>query len=193
MKNSKSIILGVAFAIVAALTLSVTSVSAESGTQAFDKAMQPILKSYLEIHKALAGDSTKGVKTAAKSIAGKAGKLDAKSVTGEHREHYQDIPAKLKKAATTLSKASSLEQAREAFKDLSKPMAMWGTMSKPASIDVVFCSMAKGSWLQKSGTVLNPYHGKSMLHCGEVVGGAGHAMKSAGHESHGGKKHHGGH
>ncbi len=159
--------------------------AAASGTEAFDKGMEPILTSYLKIHGALAGDTTKGVAAAAKSIAKAAPKLNGKTVVGEHAAHYKGLPGKIEKAAKALGKASSLEQAREAFKELSKPMAMWGTMSKPTGIDVVFCSMAKGSWLQKRGKVLNPYYGKSMLHCGEVVGGDGHLPKKpTGHEAH---------
>jgi hypothetical protein len=63
-------------------------------------------------------------------------------------------------------------------------MAMWGTMSKPKGIDVVFCSMAKGSWLQKRGEVRNPYYGSSMLTCGEVVGGDAHHPSGHGHGGH---------
>ena len=63
---------------------------------------------------------------------------------------------------------------RETFKSLSKPMAMWGTMSKPQGIYVVYCPMAKGSWLQKGKEIRNPYHGHEMLRCGEIVGGEEH-------------------
>jgi len=31
--------------------------------------------------------------------------------------------------------------------------------------------MAKGSWLQSGKEIKNPYYGKSMLACGEIVGG----------------------
>jgi len=155
--------------------------AADAGTASFDEAMHPILSHYLRIQQALAGDSTSGVQAAARSIAALAEKLDATSVTGEHAEHYKHLPMKFKKATMALSKTTKLEKTREAFKKLSMPLAMWGTMSKPIGIDVVFCSMAKGSWLQKTGPVMNPYYGKSMLHCGEVVGGAAHAAKAGGH------------
>ena len=45
-------------------------------------------------------------------------------------------------------------------------MAMWATMSKPAGVNVVFCSMAKASWLQTDKKIRNPYYGKKMLTCG---------------------------
>ncbi|MEK7703954.1 MAG: DUF3347 domain-containing protein [Myxococcota bacterium] len=160
---------------------------ATGGTDTFDEGMQPIVARYLVIQDALASDSTTGVTAAATDIATLAGKLDAKSVTGEHAEHYKDVPAKLGVAAAMLAKAKTLDEARAAFKGVSMPMAMWAGMAKPDKIDVVYCDMAKGSWLQARGPVRNPYYGKSMLSCGEVVGAAGHACTGdCPHKSEGG-------
>ena len=72
-------------------------------------------------------------------------------------------------AAQALSKAPDINAARDAFKQLSQPMAMWATMSHPDGVDVLFCSMAKASWLQKHGEVRNPYYGAASLRCGEVL------------------------
>lgn len=152
------------------------------GSEKFDESMQTILNSYLGIQKALAADSLQGVSDAAANIGKGVNQLDATSVTGEHAGHYKDVPTNLGQAATTLSKASDIKSARQAFKDLSKPMAMWGTMAKPQGIDVVYCPMAKGSWLQASGSIANPYHGSEMLTCGEVVGGAAFAAKAMGNK-----------
>ena len=145
---------------------------AAADTAAFDAAMKPVLASYLKIHDALARDTTDGVVKAARSIASKAGKLGSKKVTGEHAKHYAGLGDKIRNAADALTQAKSIEQSREAFKRLSRPLAMWGSMSKPSGVSVVFCSMAKGSWLQHAGEIRNPYYGESMLRCGEVVGGA---------------------
>ena len=35
---------------------------------------------------------------------------------------------------------------------------------------VAWCSMSKKSWLQPAGEIGNPYYGKEMPRCGEVVG-----------------------
>jgi len=144
---------------------------AAADTAAFDKAMAPIFAKYETIHKALAGDSTKGVARSAKVIAKLAAKVDAKGVTGEHATHYKHLPMKIKAAASRLSEAKGIAKQREAFKELSRPMAMWATMSKPAGVKMVFCSMAKASWLQRAKEIANPYMGAKMLHCGEVVSG----------------------
>ena len=164
---------------VAALSLSATGARAESGAHAtgadrFDQQMQPILESYLQIGDALSADSLDGVREKAESMTKHAGALDSASVSGEHAAHYKNVPTNLKKAAQALSKAQTLDKARESFKKLSQPMAMWATMSKPKNIDVVYCSMAKASWVQKQGKVRNPYYGPEMLECGQVVGGDSH-------------------
>lgn len=161
-------------------------VASASGAAAFDAGMQPILHSYLQIHDALASDKTTGVQAAARSIAAASKKLDAKGVTGEHAEHYEHLPMKLAKAAKAVAAAGDISAAREAFKELSRPMAMWGTMSKPSGVTVMFCSMAKGSWLQRKGATRNPYYGASMLGCGEMVGGDD---SKGGGMNHGGMKH----
>jgi Cu(I)/Ag(I) efflux system membrane fusion protein len=167
--------------ILVAAVIVTPSLALAEGTHAFDQGMQPILQSYLKAQAALAGDKTDGVQDAARAIATASKKLDVKSVTGEHAEHYKHLPMNLGKAAGKLAASGNIDAAREAFKELSKPMAMWGTMAKPKGIVVLFCSMAKGSWLQKKGDVRNPYYGASMLGCGEIVGGDnGDAMDHGG-------------
>ena len=157
--------------IIAAFGLAVLPALAQADTAAFDKTMAPVYAQYEIIHKALAGDSQKGVVQAAKKIARLAKKVDPKSVKGNHAAHYKTLPQKVKAAAEKLARAKGIASQREAFKELSRPLAMWATMSKPAGVNVVFCSMAKGSWLQRDKTIANPYYGAKMLRCGEVVSG----------------------
>jgi Cu(I)/Ag(I) efflux system membrane fusion protein len=174
--NRVSRLFALGCASVAVFGLNTAVVHAESGargtaTEKFDGQMEPILSHYLGIGSALSSDSVDGVRKEAEAIAKLARGLDSGSVSGEHAARYKSVPANLEKAAQSLSKAQSLTAARDAFKDLSKPMAMWVSMSKPKNIDVVYCSMAKGSWVQKRGKKSNPYYGPKMLECGEVVGG----------------------
>jgi Cu(I)/Ag(I) efflux system membrane fusion protein len=171
----------VLFALALAAPAHATSPSA--ATKVFDAQMQPIATEYLKIQTALAADKMDGVTDAATQIAALAAKVDASSVTGEHKKHLAAVPAKVVEGAKAVAAAKDIAGARTALKTLSRPMAMWATMSKPAGIDVVFCSMAKGSWLQKAGDVRNPYYGASMLNCGQVVAGENVGKKS-GHEAH---------
>jgi len=145
--------------------------TAAAGAQNFDKAMHEFLKPYLKVQKALAGDSTAGVKAAAGEILSSAKMLDVNSVKGEHKDHYKKVPGDIISAAQSLSTAKDLKQTRDAFKMLSKPMAMWASMAKPQGTYVMYCSMANGSWLQDSNILRNPYYGSEMLACGEIVQG----------------------
>lgn len=143
----------------------------------FEAGMQAVLTPYLQIQDRLAADSTDGVSAAAGAIIEAVGKLDPKAAPPPHTAHYAKLPAKLVAGAEAVRDAKDLAAARAAFKALSKPMGLWASMSKPADIDVVYCSMANGGWLQKTGPIRNPYHGSEMLACGEVVGGPGATKK----------------
>ena len=156
-------------------------------TAAFDKQMQPVLDAYLKIPHALAADKIDGVVKAAKTIETLATKLDSSKLTGMHAKHYKNVPADIKAAAGKVVAAKDITAMREALKDLSKPMAMWATMSKPKGVSVMYCSMAPGSWLQKNDTVIsNPYYGAKMLRCGEIVGGEDTAADAPPKDSHSG-------
>jgi len=150
------------------------------GTENFDEAMHPILEQYLRIHDALAADKPEGVKRAAEQIVTLSDEVNPNTVTGEHKNHYRDLPMKMKKAAQKLAQGKDLGAVREAFKELSRPVAMWATMSKPKGVFVIYCSMASASWLQKDKAIRNPYHGATMLRCGEIVGGEDHDEGSRG-------------
>lgn len=179
-KRSRVLEAVLSWSVVAAIGFTAMTASADSGgqqrgTQRFDQQMQAILQKYLKIGRSLAADSLSGVRANGAAIAKDAAKLDPTSVTGEHASHYKNVPTDLRESAQALTRATTLEEARASFKKLSMPMAMWATMSKPKGIDVLYCSMAKGSWVQRHGKVHNPYYGTKMLDCGEVVGGDRHA------------------
>ena len=157
--------------IIAASLALLVPAAAHADTAKFDKSMRPVLAQYLVIHKALAADSDKGVAKAAGKIARLIGKVKPRTVTGKHVAHYQKLPKKIKAAATALAKAKGIAALRKALKPLSQPLVMWATMSKLADVNVVFCSMAKGSWLQKEKVIANPYYGSKMLRCGEIISG----------------------
>lgn len=167
MKNFFLIlILGILF-----LTISSTGDPAFAGSEKFDAAMQPVLEEYLKMADRLASDKTDGVADAAKKIEGLAGSLSPSLVTGEHASHYATIPGKISEGAKKMIAAKDIESLRAAFADLSKPMVMWASMSKPSGINVIYCSMKPGSWLQKGAEIRNPYYGAAMPSCGEIISG----------------------
>ena len=67
----------------------------------------------------------------------------------------------------------NLEQAREAFAELSTPMIELVEAVPPSgdvadAFHVAYCPMAKASWLQTSEEISNPYMGQEMPKCGEI-------------------------
>jgi Cu(I)/Ag(I) efflux system membrane fusion protein len=138
----------------------------------FDHAMQPVLDSYLEIQRALAGDSTEGVHESVSAIQEAARQLDPAKLGGEHAGHFGNIPADLAAACQKMHASHEIGAMREAFKELSQPLTMWVGMAEPADTSVMYCPMAKARWVQRGSSVANPYFGAKMLTCGEKVGGA---------------------
>jgi Cu(I)/Ag(I) efflux system membrane fusion protein len=136
----------------------------------FDAAMEPILAQYLKIQTALAADSTEGVADAVRRIEDLAAKLDPKKAPEEHLQHYEKIPQSLTSACRKLAVARDIGSIREAFHDLSKPVAMWVTMARPVGKRVMYCPMKKAGWVQEGSEVANPYYGARMLRCGYEVG-----------------------
>jgi len=155
---------------------------AASASEESDRDMAPILASYLSVQDSLAADSLDGVATSAKTIAEAAGRLDPPHANAARSGRYAELPSQIVASAHRLSTAETIESAREAFKELSRPMVTWASMAVPAGVSVVYCPMAQASWLQKSGQIRNPYFGSEMLRCGEVVPPAG---ADHGHGDHG--------
>jgi membrane fusion protein, copper/silver efflux system len=115
-----------------------------------------ILDDYLKIQDALASDTTKGITAYAQQI--------EKIAQGWKTTEGTRIAA----AAQSIRSAKDIAEARKHFKELSAPFTAWAVTAHPDGIITVFCSMASAKWLQKSGTVRNPYYGNAMLECGEV-------------------------
>ena len=118
---------------------------------------------YVAIQETLARDSIDGlsqlsarVVTAAEPVQDKTGIGDV--IAGAGRVAVQDI-----------------DTARLAFSKMSMGLISYlkQNPAERADLEVVFCPMAfnnKGAhWVQRSGEIVNPYHGMMMLHCGDKV------------------------
>jgi Cu(I)/Ag(I) efflux system membrane fusion protein len=137
----------------------------------FDRAMEPILSDYLAIHEALASDTTEGIGGAVETITTAARRLDPAQAEGEQAQHYEHISLEIVSACERLRDADDIEAAREAFKELSKPISAWVEAARPEGASVMYCPMAKAGWVQRGAAVANPYYGAQMLGCGERAGG----------------------
>jgi hypothetical protein len=119
-------------------------------------AVESMINHAIAIQESLSDDKMDGVApnaTAISTDAATLGKPGGKIVSG----------------AMALQKAKNLEEAREAFGKMSEALVAYldGAKRKPGSgVRIAFCPMVLKPWLQKDGTIENPYYGKEMLTCG---------------------------
>ncbi len=140
----------VAAAIVAILLFSGT------GLQASD-AMKAIIVSYMDIHAQLFRDKMDGVKPSAAAIV-------------QQSSHLGAGGAAMAAAAKRMEVAADLKAARDAFGALSDAVIAAGNAEgwkDVPDIKVAYCPMVNKSWLQKEGSIRNPYYGPVMPTCGE--------------------------
>jgi Protein of unknown function (DUF3347) len=125
----------------------------------FKQPVQTVYDKYVQVHAALAQDSLEGVPSMAAAM--------VKAIQGDSTK---TLPPKVAQQVEALSKANDLETARAAFKPLSESLIQYVKDQKvpPGAYHEVYCPMAKASWLQTDKTVMNPYMGKGMIHCGQL-------------------------
>jgi len=169
------------------IALLISSLSVFGELVAFDETMAKISDPYFKIHNNLSSDTVLGNIELAETMLPLVMELKKSKIPEEHQEHYKTIPENMIKALKKLKSSKEISDQRDAFKELSKPMAMWASMAKPGDINVVYCSMAPGSWLQQDEKIRNPYYGASMLKCGEIISSGEKDVKAVKtmHEMHG--------
>jgi Cu(I)/Ag(I) efflux system membrane fusion protein len=120
---------------------------------------QAVFSGYLKAQSLLAKDTLEGVRGVATEMA-EAIRSDAQ----------KSFPSAVSEHAEALARAENLEAARAAYKALSESLIGYLKEQKAAigSYYVVYCPMAKASWVQTHKTVINPYMGMSMIHCGSI-------------------------
>lgn len=131
----------------------------EASLKSAQQNTQSLATPYLAIQKSLSEDSFEGISKQA---------LPLVEVVN-NSEVEKGLKEKIKTSAETLSKTTNLESARSEFKKLSQLMVRWHATAKPEGVKVAYCSMVKGSWLQKEEALANPYYGSKMLRCGEWI------------------------
>jgi len=145
----------------------------ETGEKAGGKNVETsFLPAYFRIWKALGKDELKGVPEAKKelvSILQASAKTPPKGIADKDRDRRGKLLALAQAAASKLDVAD-LKKTREGFGALSGDLRKF-VEGFPAEADafVVYCDMAKQSWLQDTPKVLNPYYGSSMSGCGSVI------------------------
>jgi Cu(I)/Ag(I) efflux system membrane fusion protein len=126
----------------------------------FMQPVQSVFDGYIKVQQTLALDSIEGVAATGAAM--------AKAIQGDSMKM---LPPAAAQQSEALAKAKDLESARAAFKALSESLIEYAKGQKAATgtYHVAYCAMAKASWLQTGLTIVNPYMGKSMLHCGQFT------------------------
>jgi Cu(I)/Ag(I) efflux system membrane fusion protein len=128
-----------------------------------------IVTPYLEIQTGLAADDV--------SAAQKGASAFTEAVEGASVDQSSEATTRLLEPARRILEAADLDSAREAFAPLSnelRTLAEKVGVSSEKPIYIAYCPMAsngKGghaTWLQNDKTIMNPYHGSGMLHCGVI-------------------------
>ncbi len=116
--------------------------------------VRPLFPRYESVRQSLLSESLEGVKSNATLLAN-----DARASN----------QPKIATDADALAKSNDIEAARRAFATLSDAMIAYrGAADEKPKPQVVYCSMAKHSWLQPKGDISNPYLDPAMRTCGEV-------------------------
>ncbi|ODU23882.1 MAG: hypothetical protein ABS95_02925 [Verrucomicrobia bacterium SCN 57-15] len=128
--------------------------------------VKTVFDNYLKIQADLAQDFLQGVHDS-KALKDRALAI-AEAVRNDPNKTFS---TDLVQQAETLSKATDLKTAREAFRPLSDSLIKYlgAHKDQAGNFEKVFCSMANARWLQKAGSAVNnPYMGKSMARCGQI-------------------------
>lgn len=138
-------------------------------------AFAEIMDHYEDVRQALSYDTIDGVAENARAIHAVGQSLEssfsaaAAGVAADHGERTRELLPEIVGAASDLAAAADLGAARDAFYALSKPLVRYRFGVEGERPMVLYCPMAKRSWLQPEGEIGNPYHGRSMPTCGEIV------------------------
>ncbi len=150
---------------------------AKNAPEAFQTQLRGVFDAYLELEDALASDELEKAAAAVKRVADMLAAVDMTLLGGEAHGRWMEHLQALQPALEEAGKASDIKALRTSFAKVSdalvKPVRAFG-IGEGHPVYELHCPMAfenKGAnWLQADKTVRNPYFGKSMLTCGEVVG-----------------------
>ena len=133
-----------------------------------------IIKAYLQLQEALAGDDAKGAASAGRALVNEFNAIDPQTVADNKRTDYLDIAADAKEHAEHISlNASDIAHQREHMAILSKDMSdlvtAFGSDTKLYQAHCPMYNDGKGAvWLSTGRDIRNPYYGEEMLTCGSI-------------------------
>ncbi len=143
----------------------------------FTDSLRLVLNRYYDLKDAFVKSDTAGIRVTGLAMKEVVAVFSVKEVEAKDSLVYQAVqskPADLLRGLEELFKEKDLEKQRTSFEMISQAMYDLLQSLKPSGIHTYnqFCPMAFGDkgayWLSAADSIMNPYFGKKMLHCGEV-------------------------
>lgn len=127
--------------------------------------LEKIIKAYLPLARALAGDTPEKAQVAARELVESSGEIP-----------FPEDAKYLQENARELAEEGQIAKQRELFQNISNrliALVLSHGLDQVGSAYVVHCPMAAGGkggdWISNVPKVLNPYFGDAMLNCGSVT------------------------
>lgn len=151
----------------------------------FLKGLEPVLREYLALQKALAADDVEAARKAFDTLGQAATRFHPRAPKAASNA-WHGLRERAIESAKRGGGAKDILAVRAEFLVLSQltieVMRRFGNPS-PAEVRLAYCPMAadgKGAhWLQQSESIENPYFGKSMFKCGDIQHTVVHADRLA--------------
>lgn len=154
----------------------------------FRRQLGTVVEGYLAVQKALAADQADQAVQEAKKTLDAVLAVDMTLVTGQDHMDWMKHEAELKRILSNVVSTKEIEGIRKDFAELSE-LIMSTTKQFKASSATLYqfkCPMAfdnqGATWLQANEETANPYFGKMMLRCGDVIEVIPGSEKSGGHK-----------
>jgi Cu(I)/Ag(I) efflux system membrane fusion protein len=159
--------------------------------ESFRGQVNAVLEAVLFVSDALAGDDMLNSRLNATHTRIALGAVDMTVLSPEAHDAWMKSAEGLTNSLDRISSAATIDEFRTAFSGLANAMEQVLKTFGPVRADPIYvmhCPMAfenKGAnWLQRDDAVRNPYFGKAMFSCGEVISTVAPAVKTEnpGHE-----------
>ena len=143
-------------------------------SSAFRDQITQVADAYFKVKNGLVSDQLNQSQKDLTEVKKAVSQVDMKLVEGKAHDSWMKVQAQLNAAVGTMEKASSIDEARKGFSNLSEAVLemteLFGLNKEAVYKD--YCPMAFGNqgafWLSERKDITNPYFGASMLTCGEV-------------------------
>jgi membrane fusion protein, copper/silver efflux system len=151
--------------------------SAEEIPEEFGRQIGEVAQRYIAIAEALANDEVHPAHQAAAEMLRQIQDVDTSGLPENQQNNWQALDGEMRAALGAMLLAGDIGGIRDALQPLT--VAVENAVAtfhanQVEGLHRAYCPMAfghdGGTWLQAHQEIRNPYHGASMLRCGEIVG-----------------------